>query len=116
VLDRLGIVGPLGIVNELVIGETLLVERGTLSMRFGLRALAHRFLLRDPRAAFGGLGFEASRFRGRSVLLGGFSAPLLQLALTRPLSSPRAGTREREYQDCSDRDDDDDRDHNDQYR
>ena len=95
----------LRIVDQFLVGEALFVQRRALGMQFDLRALADRLLLRDPRAALRGLGFEAPRFRGRTVLLGGLTAPALQLTLTRPLSSPLAQTRRRKCDGRSNKDD-----------
>src|SRR5438309_11953464 len=71
------------LLDEFVIGETLLVHRGTFGVELGFGALPGGLLLGDSRPTLGALGALLSRLRGIPVLACGVVASPGELTFLR---------------------------------
>jgi len=97
--------------DQLVVGQTLLVEPGALLLEPGVGSFARCLLFGDPGSALGDLGLLGPLLRRLAMLPGGLITALIQFARTRSNASPFAGAhasngqRDEDYHDNDDHND-----------
>jgi hypothetical protein len=98
--------------DELVVGETLLVQLGSLLLELCLGSFSRRFLLGHASATLGDLCLLGSLGRRLTMLAHNILTALSQLALAGSQPSPFAGPWQQDNE--SDHDEDDDHNNDDQ--
>ena len=84
--------------DQLIIGETSLVQSGSLFLQLRLRAVPARLLLSDTRAPLGDLRPLHSRLGLLPMLAGGSPAPAIQLLFARSNPPALVHARHRDHE------------------